>query len=196
MFLVVGLGNPGRHYQLTRHNVGFLCADYLAELLRVDFVSSKWQSEVARGVVEGRQVILAKPQTYMNRSGSAVQALGAFYKIPPDKIIVIHDDLDMAPGCLKVVVNRGAGGHNGVRSLISHLGCQSFIRIKIGIGKPIDGLDVESYVLRELSADEHVMLGHMQKNVADAVSLIITKGVEAAMNRINCLKRLVVDNTP
>ncbi len=194
MFLVVGLGNPGRHYQLTRHNVGFLCADFLAGLLRVNFAPSKWQAEVARGVIEGRQVILAKPQTYMNRSGSAVLPLAAFYKIPPEKIIVIHDDLDMASGCLKVIVNRGAGGHNGIRSLISHLGCQSFIRIKIGIGRPVDGQDVESYVLRELTANERVMLEHMQKIVADAVCLTVTKGVETAMNRINCLKSVVVDN--
>lgn len=190
MFLVVGLGNPGRKYQLTRHNVGFLCADYLAGLLQTDFAASKWQADVARASLEGQQVILVKPTTYMNRSGSAVAAVASFYKIPLENSIVIHDDLDMGPGCIKVVLNRGAGGHNGIHSLISHLGGQNFVRIKVGIGRPVGGQEVESYVLQELSLPERAVQERMQKIVGDAVRLIVAKGVGAAMNQINSLKCL------
>ncbi|OKY76916.1 MAG: aminoacyl-tRNA hydrolase [Desulfobulbaceae bacterium DB1] len=191
MFLVVGLGNPGEKYFLTRHNVGFLYVDYLAEQLHADFSVSKWQADVARTTLDNHPLVLVKPQTFMNLSGTAVLAAASFYKIPPEKIIVIHDDLDMPLGRLKIVVNRGAGGHNGIRSLISHIGNKDFVRIKAGIGRPANGQAIEGYVLQQMTQAELGDCYQLRDLVFDAVRLIVTKGVEAAMNHVNSLK---IDN--
>ncbi|MFH1217474.1 MAG: aminoacyl-tRNA hydrolase [Pseudomonadota bacterium] len=188
MFLVVGLGNPGKKYQFTRHNVGFLYVDYLAEQLGSVFAASKWQSEVAKANLDNEQLILVKPQTFMNRSGIAVLAAASFYKIPPENIIVIHDDLDMPHGRIKVVVNRGAGGHNGIRSLISHIGNKDFVRIKAGIGRPINNQEIEGYVLQDMTQQELESCYLLRSLVLDTVRLIVTKGADAAMNQINSLK--------
>lgn len=185
MFLVAGLGNPGEKYHSTRHNIGFLFLDYLAEKLCVNFTAAKWQADTAKAMFGNEQVLLLKPQTFMNLSGNAVAGAALFYKIPPEKIIVIHDDIDMPFGRVKVVVNRGTGGHNGLRSIVSLLGSKDFIRIKIGIGRPVEAIPVERYVLTEMTDSEIKSVKGMMESVFESVRLIVCEGVGSAMNRIN-----------
>ena len=188
MFLVAGLGNPGEKYHLTRHNIGFLFLDYLADKLRVNFSATKWQADVAKAMFGTEQVLLLKPQTFMNLSGNAVAGAAVFYKIPPEKIIVIHDDLDMPLGRVKVVVNRGTGGHNGIRSIVSLLGSKDFIRVKAGIGRPIEAIPIERYVLTKMTDSEIACVQGMMDIVYESVRIIIRDGAGLAMNRINSSK--------
>lgn len=188
MFLVAGLGNPGEKYHLTRHNIGFLFLDYLADKLRVNFSATKWQADVAKAMFGTEQVLLLKPQTFMNLSGNAVAGAAVFYKIPPEKIIVIHDDLDMPLGRVKVVVNRGTGGHNGIRSIVSLLGSKDFIRVKAGIGRPVEAIPIERYVLTKMTDSEIACVQGMMDIVYESVRIIIRDGAGLAMNRINSSK--------
>ena len=188
MFLVAGLGNPGEQYRLTRHNIGFLCLDYLAEKLRVDWNATKWQADGAKAMVNGNQLLLLKPQTFMNLSGKAVAGAAVFYKIPPARIIVIHDDIDLPLGRLKIVVNRGTGGHNGIRSIVSLLGSNDFIRIRAGIGRPVEPIPIERYVLTRMTDPEMVSIKEMLETVFESVRLVATQGVDIAMNKINPCK--------
>lgn len=189
---MAGLGNPGTKYNKTRHNIGFLFLDYLARQLRVELSASKWTADAAKTLIEGEQALLLKPQTFMNLSGKSVAAAALYYKIPPENIIVIHDDLDMPVGKLKIVINRGAGGHNGIRSIISLLGSKNFIRIKAGIGRPDDIIPVERYVLTKMSKSEEEVVETVMPQVYDAVGLIISKGIEHAMNKINVRKNVSI----
>jgi PTH1 family peptidyl-tRNA hydrolase len=191
MFLVAGLGNPGEKYHLTRHNIGFLFLDYLAEKLRVNFSASKWQADTAKTMIGNEQVLLLKPRTFMNLSGNAVAGAASFHKIPPEKIIVIHDDIDMPFGRVKVVVNRGTGGHNGIRSILSLLGSKDFIRIKVGIGRPVEAIPVERYVLTKMADSEIECVKGMMDSVFESVRIIVCEGAGMAMNRINSGK---IDN--
>lgn len=184
MFLVAGLGNPGEKYMSTRHNVGFLSAEYIAEQLHANFFSTKWQAAAAKAVCENEQLILLKPQTFMNLSGNAIAPAASYYKIPPPNIIVIHDDLDLPVGRIKIAVNRGAGGHNGIRSIISHLG-KDFVRIKIGIGRPDSPIPVERYVLTKMTSQETEILKTIMPDVYEAVRLCVGQGVDMAMNKVN-----------
>ena len=188
MLLVAGLGNPGEQYHLTRHNIGFLCLDYLAEKLRVDWSATKWQAEAAKAMVSGNQLLLLKPLTFMNLSGKAVAGASVFYKIPPAGIIVIHDDIDLPLGRIKIVVNRGTGGHNGIRSIVSLLGSNDFIRIRAGIGRPLEPIPIERYVLTKITDPEMVCIKEMMEMVFESVRLIATQGVDIAMNKINTCK--------
>lgn len=188
MFLVAGLGNPGEKYHLTRHNIGFFFLDYLADKLRVNFSATKWQADVAKAMFGTEQVLLLKPQTFMNLSGNAVAGAAVFYKIPPEKIIVIHDDLDMPLGRVKVVVNRGTGGHNGIRSIVSLLGSKDFIRVKAGIGRPVEAIPIERYVLTKMTDSEIACVQGMMDIVFESVRIIIRDGAGLAMNRINSSK--------
>jgi PTH1 family peptidyl-tRNA hydrolase len=191
MFLVAGLGNPGEKYHLTRHNIGFLFLDYLADKLRVNFSATKWQADAAKAMFDNEQVLLLKPQTFMNLCGTAVVGAAAFYKIPPEKIIVIHDDLDMPLGRVKVVVNRGTGGHNGIRSIVSLLGSKDFIRIKAGIGRPVEEIPIERYVLTKMTDSEIECVKDMMDIVFESVRIIVCEGAGMAMNKINSCK---IDN--
>ncbi|MBI5559158.1 MAG: aminoacyl-tRNA hydrolase [Deltaproteobacteria bacterium] len=190
MFLVAGLGNPGDKYHFTRHNIGFLYLDYLAEKLNVNFSPTKWQADAARAEMGSEQVLLLKPRTFMNLSGNAVASAAVFYKIPPEKIIVVHDDLDMPFGRLKIVVNRGTGGHNGIRSIISLLGNKDFVRVKVGIGRPIEAMPVERYVLTKMTDTEMQCVMTSRADVFEAIQLIVCQGVPAAMNKINQSNKL------
>lgn len=187
MFLVVGLGNPGEKYHNTRHNVGFYFLDSLAGRLGVDFSATKWQALAVKAICCRVPVLLVKPQTYMNLSGNALAAAASYYKIPPAKIIVIHDDLDMPLGRVKIVVNRGAGGHNGIRSIISHFGKNDFVRIKVGIGRPDSPMPVDRYVLTKMNQDEMSCVAELNDVIYDAISLLVADGVEKAMNKINSM---------
>ncbi|MBM9536373.1 aminoacyl-tRNA hydrolase [Desulfobulbus alkaliphilus] len=189
-FLIAGLGNPGSQYQRTRHNVGFLFIDYLADGhgWRVD--SEKMQGLFCRGGIHGAQVLLVKPQTYMNRSGVCVRAFVDYFKIPLEHVLIMHDDIDLQPGRIKMVRQGGAGGHNGIRSIIGHLGTDVFARMKIGVGRPsIDhagqGQPVDRYVLANMSAEEVHLFHQRASLMEEAVALFITRGIDVSMNLIN-----------
>ena len=191
--LIVGLGNPGIKYDDTRHNVGFMAVDELARSWRLDSFSSKWKSLYSRGKFSGTTIVLLKPQTFMNRSGQAVVEAVNFFKIPMDNVIVIHDDLDMHPGRLKLVKGGGAGGHNGIRSMVQHLGDNSFYRLKIGIGRPgkLDvhpDIPVENYVLSALGSDEQRIFDDNQPAIQEGLQLFVDKGPSRAMSFINSIK--------
>jgi PTH1 family peptidyl-tRNA hydrolase len=185
-FLVVGLGNPGSKYWNTRHNVGFAALDALAEKLHVTVDRVKFQGLVGQGSLEGRKIILLKPTTYMNLSGQAVQAAARFYKIPPERILVLFDDISLDPGRLRVRKNGSAGGHNGIKSIISCLGSQEFPRIKIGVGaKPHPDYDLADWVLSTFPLDQREAMEETYKKAAQAAVTLIKEGPEAAANRFN-----------
>jgi PTH1 family peptidyl-tRNA hydrolase len=185
-FLVVGLGNPGSKYWNTRHNVGFAALDALAEKLHVTVDRVKFQGLVGQGSLEGRKIILLKPTTYMNLSGQAVQAAARFYKIPPERILVLFDDISLDPGRLRVRKNGSAGGHNGIKSIISCLGSQEFPRIKIGVGaKPHPDYDLADWVLSTFPLDQREAMEETYKRAAQAAVTLIKEGPEVAANRFN-----------
>jgi peptidyl-tRNA hydrolase, PTH1 family len=188
LYLLVGLGNPGDRYEATRHNIGFLALDYVADRHGLAFTESRWQALFSKAVLWKETVILIKPQTFMNASGRAVAAVASFFKIPPDRIIVVHDDLDLPLGRAKIVSDRGAGGHNGIRSIISELGTNDFCRIRAGIGRPQPPLAVTHYVLSEFEPEERSKVEEELVVIEEAVRLIIENGMPAAMNRINALQ--------
>ena len=185
MYLLVGLGNPGDKYRETRHNIGFLFLDHLADRLGLSITDSKWQALYSKGVLWGETVLLAKPQTYMNASGRAVAAMANFFKIPARNIIVVHDDLDLPVGRLKIVINRGAGGHNGIKSVIEALGTKEFCRIRAGIGRPEPPISVSHYVLSPFTPQEEQALGEELQAMEYATRLIIEEGITAAMTQLN-----------
>ena len=191
--LVVGLGNPGSSYHETRHNVGFIVADDLAQRYGARFASSRWKGDFAEAVDGRGRIFFLKPMTYMNRSGQSVAPLVAFFKMNIDQILVIHDDLDMAPGRVKLIRGGGAGGHNGIRSLIEHLGDKSFWRLKIGIGRPGQngvhaGFPVDQYVLGRMDKDEFSLLQSRFDTFADGIEMGRLEGWEKAMNLLNVLR--------
>jgi len=185
MKLVVGLGNPGREYAATRHNVGFMVVDLLAQELGAAVDKSKFRSLLGEGRIGAEKVILAKPRTYMNLSGEAVLDIVNFYKIPPEDVIVIVDDMDLPPGKVRLRMKGGSGGHNGLKSVIYHLQTEAFPRLRIGIGKPAPERQTVGYVLGKFSdEEEEPMQEAIGKSVA-AVKEIIESGIERAMNRVN-----------
>lgn len=185
-FIVVGLGNPERKYTLTRHNSGFLCVDALAEKYGFEVNKLKFKALFADAVIEGHRCIVLKPQTYMNNSGEAIGECAKFYKIPPENIIVIFDDISLDVGKLRIRRKGSDGGHNGIKSIINHLGSSDFPRIKIGVGKkPHPEYDLASWVLGEFSkADQEALKLALQKG-ASAVSLIMNGETDKAMNLYN-----------
>lgn len=189
-YCLVGLGNPGSRYHLTRHNVGFFFLDFLAEQRNLAFNSEKLQGLFCSERRFGSQVFYLKPQTFMNRSGECVQSFAAYYKIPLDHILVLQDDIDLPPGRIKVVGRGGAGGHNGIRSLIQYLGTPAFARLKIGIGRPLvrEGEDfqpVDAFVLSQFTPDELTLLHQQYDLVQEAVDAFVLEGVAQCMNKIN-----------
>ena len=185
-FLVVGLGNPGSKYWNTRHNVGFAALDALAEKLHARVDRVKFQALTGQATLEGQKLILLKPTTYMNLSGQAVQAAAKFYKIPPERILVMFDDISLDPGRLRVRKNGSAGGHNGIKSIISCIGSQEFPRVKIGVGaKPHPDYDLADWVLSTFPYDQREFMAETYRRAADAAITVITKGPEAAANRFN-----------
>lgn len=185
MILVVGLGNPGKEYTLTKHNVGFLVVDELGKRVGIDIKKDKFQSLCGEGFLEGNKILLLKPQTYMNRSGGAVSSASDFYKIPPENIIVIHDEMDISLGRIMIKPSGGSAGNNGIKSIISHLGTKDFIRLRIGIGKPSTKSDGANHVLSSFSKSESAMVQDSIQTSADAVLEIINNGLEKAMNKYN-----------
>ncbi|MGV1098763.1 aminoacyl-tRNA hydrolase [Thiovibrio sp. JS02] len=185
MYLLVGLGNPGKDYAATRHNIGFIFLDYLAAKYGFSFKGTKWQADAAKEQLWGKQLLLVKPLTYMNRSGAAVQAIANFHQVPVDRIIVVHDELDLPLGRTKIMVNRGAGGHNGIRSMIEQLGSKDFVRVRVGIGRPFSDEGISNFVLSRFSAEEQPLVQQELENIEEGVRLILEQGVASAMNRMN-----------
>ena len=188
MYLIAGLGNPGSKYVSTRHNVGFMFLDYLASRHGFTFSDSKWQARIALQNLWQTRILFIKPETFMNLSGQAVSQAASYYKISPEKIVVIHDDLDMAVGRIKVVINRGAGGHKGIHSITNQLGTREYVRIKIGIGRPLQPVPVDRYVLSRFNDEEKKILQESAGVIEQAVQLVLTEDATAAMNTINSLK--------
>lgn len=185
-WLIVGLGNPGREYEHTRHNTGFRAIDLLAQTLGCKIDKAKFQGLYGQTVYNGTKLFLLKPQTYMNLSGRAVLQLSAYYSIPPERIIVLFDDISLEPGRLRVRGDGSAGGHNGIKSIIAELGSQNFPRVKIGVGaKPNPEFDLAAWVLSTFSAKEEKDLSFALKNVGQAALLIIDQGVPQAANQFN-----------
>ena len=188
MFLVVGLGNPGREYENTRHNLGFRIAEESATRLGIKTFKEKHRSFVGDGEIGGRKVIIAEPQTFMNLSGEAVKEILSWYKIPPDHLIVAYDDLDLELGELRIRGKGSAGGHKGLESVIAHVGESDFIRVRIGIGRPSYEIDPSAYVLQNIPPSERPILDKAVINAADAIYSIITDGLDPAMNKFNGMR--------
>ena len=185
-WLIVGLGNPGPEYAKTRHNVGFRCLDLLAEKLGVQVDKAKFQGLYGQTDYHGNRLYLLKPLTYMNLSGRSVLQLSAFFQVPPQRIIVLFDDISLEPGRLRVRPNGSAGGHNGIKSIIAELGSQEFPRVKIGVGaKPHPDFDLAAWVLSTFSAQEEKALLVSLENGAQAALTIIDQGTAAAANNFN-----------
>ena len=185
-WLIVGLGNPGPEYAKTRHNVGFRCLDLLAEKLGVRVDKAKFQGLYGQTDYHGNRLDLLKPLTYMNLSGRSVLQLSAFFQVPPQRIIVLFDDISLEPGRLRVRPNGSAGGHNGIKSIIAELGSQEFPRVKLGVGaKPHPDFDLAAWVLSTFSAQEEKALLVSLENGAQAALTIIDQGTAAAANNFN-----------
>lgn len=166
MKLVVGLGNPGKEYQQTRHNLGFMVLDLFAEQNKINITKNKFESLLGEDQINNDKILFIKPQTFMNLSGQAVAAVKNFYHIELDKILVIHDDIDLEPGKIRLRTSGSSGGHNGIKSIISALGTENFPRIKIGVGKPLIKERIHDYVLEKFTAEEKTI---MQTAIAEAV---------------------------
>ena len=186
MYIIVGLGNPGRQYAHTRHNVGYDTIDVLAQRYHIEVDTVRFQALIGKGVIEGQKVILAKPITFMNLSGQSVRELAGFFKIEEKtELIVIYDDISLPPGQLRIREKGSAGGHNGMKNIIAHLGGQEFLRIKVGIGEKPPGYDLADYVLSHFSTEERKCLDEALVKAADAAVKIITDGAGPAMNEYN-----------
>ncbi len=192
MKLVVGLGNPGKEYAHNRHNVGFRCINHLAKLHAINVKQRQCQSQVGMGTISGTKILLAKPKTFVNRSGDAIKQLMRKHGIAADDLIVIHDDLDLPLGKIRIRNKGSAGGHRGINSIISALGSPDFCRIKIGIGRPAeeqstdrDTEAVVGHVLSDFSPEEEQLVKPAITSAAEAVECIIAEGITAAMNKFN-----------
>ncbi len=184
-YLIVGLGNPGSEYEDTRHNVGFRVADELARRYGLSFGKKERKALAATGTIRNRKVVLAKPQTYMNLSGEAVRSLVDFYKIEMPRILIICDDLDLPLGTVRLRQSGSAGGQNGVKSVIQHLGTQDFNRLRFGISRPPGKMAAKDYVLGAFKGDEAILAAQVIDRAADATETWLTDGIELAMTRHN-----------
>lgn len=184
--LVVGLGNPGSDYERTRHNIGFMVADVLAQRVGGRFtVHKKSGADLVEARLDGRKVLLAKPRTYMNLSGRPVAALARFFSVPPTEVIAVHDELDLPFGSIRLKRGGGEGGHNGLRSLSSSLTTKEYLRVRIGIGRPPGRQDPADYVLKPFATVERKELPVIIEQAADAVELLLSMGLEPAQNQLH-----------
>jgi PTH1 family peptidyl-tRNA hydrolase len=185
MYLIVGLGNPGRQYRSTRHNIGFMQIDYLADRLGINLTRVQSKALIASTVYDDRKIILVKPQTFMNLSGQAVVSLIQFYKIPFDHLLVIHDDLDLPLGTIRIRPEGGSAGQKGLQSIIDRLGTQSFPRLRLGIGRPPGRMDAADYVLEDFLPDEKEMLKIVLEKGSEAILRFVSDGLVKTMNLHN-----------
>ncbi|MFU0824392.1 aminoacyl-tRNA hydrolase [Clostridium sp.] len=187
MFLIVGLGNPGKEYEHTRHNVGFDIIDLISERYNIEINRKKFKGVYGDGKINGERVFLLKPETYMNLSGESVREISDFYKIPNENIIIIYDDISLEVGRLRIREKGSAGGHNGIKSIIANLGGDVFPRIKVGVGQP-KREDLVSFVLGRFSDDDRKVLEKVFEVASAAVEVIIKEGTMEAMNKYNGFK--------
>lgn len=185
MYIIAGLGNPGKQYEGSRHNVGFMTVDVLAEKYGIEIKEKAHKALIGKGVIEGRKVILVKPQTYMNLSGESIRSVMDYYKVEPSEFIVIYDDISLEPGNLRIRKKGSAGGHNGIKNIILHLGTQDFARVRVGVGAKPERMDLADYVLGHFSKDEMPLMEQSFKDGAAAVVTMMNEGVDAAMNQFN-----------
>lgn len=186
MYLIVGLGNPGKEYEKTRHNAGFDTIDELVEQFRIAQSGVKFKAMYGKGIIGGKKAILAKPLTFMNLSGEAVRGLVDYFKIDvKEELIVIYDDIDLDPGHVRIRAKGSAGGHNGMKNIVKILGTQEFARVRIGVGAKPRGWDLADYVLSRFSEEERKLVDESIERSCKAVACILEEGVEAAMNQYN-----------
>lgn len=186
MYLVVGLGNPGRQYEATRHNMGFDTVDYLVEEYKVLQGGVKFNAMYGKTVIGGEKVILMKPLSFMNLSGGPVRDMVNYFKIDPEtELIVIYDDIDLDPGQLRIRKQGSAGGHNGIKDIIRQLGTEKFLRIKVGVGAKPKGWDLADYVLGRFSTEDRKIVDEAIARAGKAVDIMISQGPDAAMNEFN-----------
>ena len=184
-YIVAGLGNPGKQYELSRHNAGFLCLDILSNRLGFRTDRIKFNALTADVMISGKRCLVMRPQTYMNLSGDAVKAAADFYKIPSDRVIIVYDDIDLPVGALRIRRKGSAGGHNGIKNIIAHLGTQEFPRVRIGVGEKPARMDLADYVLGHFQKDEVDVMKTAFEDGAAAVVSMMNEGVESAMNHFN-----------
>lgn len=183
-YLIAGLGNPGREYENTRHNAGFVAADILSDKFNISISKSKFDALYGAGVIAGARVLVVKPQTYMNLSGTALQKLSAFYKIPLNKIVIMHDDVSLDVGKIRIRRKGSAGGQKGLANIIQLMGSEEIARIKIGVGaKPYPDYDMKDWVLGKIPAEQQSDFKTACENAAKAVEEIIARGIDSAMNK-------------
>ncbi|WRS27033.1 aminoacyl-tRNA hydrolase [Oscillospiraceae bacterium MB08-C2-2] len=185
-WLVVGLGNPGREYEQTRHNAGFIALDYIAREMGIPLKKVRFKSWCGDGTLAGQRVLLLKPSTYMNNSGEAVGEAASFYKIPPERIVILFDDVSLEPGAMRIRRDGSAGGHNGIKSILQHLGSDAFPRVKIGVGqKPNPSYDMAAWVLGKLSSEDTKKMEPLWDAIYQSTQLIVGGDIAEAMNRFN-----------
>ena len=190
MFIIAGLGNPTKEYEGTRHNVGFDVIDRLSEKYNIAVDTKKHRAFIGKGMIAGQKVILAKPQTYMNLSGESIRSLLDYYKVDEEhELLVIYDDVSLGVGQLRIRAKGSAGGHNGIKNIIAHLGGQVFPRIKIGVGEKPPKYDLADYVLGHFSKAEKILMDEGYDNAVRAVEMIVSGEIEGAMNEYNRKKK-------
>ena len=186
MYLIAGLGNPGKQYEATRHNMGFDTIDCLVETHNVPQGGVKFNAMYGKGIIGGEKAILMKPLSYMNLSGGPIQEMSSYFKIDPEtELIVIYDDIDLEPGQLRIRKKGSAGGHNGIKDIIRRLGTEKFIRIRVGVGAKPKGWDLADFVLGHFSDSDRKLVDEGIRDAAEAVEMILSEGVDAAMNKYN-----------
>jgi PTH1 family peptidyl-tRNA hydrolase len=188
MIIIAGLGNPTKQYEGTRHNAGFRVIDKIADDYGISINKKEFKGLCGSGYIEGQKVLLLKPQTFMNLSGESIRAAADFYKVEPEDVIVIFDDISLDVGQLRIRAKGSAGGHNGIKSIIAHLGSQEFPRIKVGVGEKPSGWDLADYVLGKFSGDDLAKINDAAADASKAVKLMLTDGISAAMNQYNAKK--------
>lgn len=195
-FVVAGLGNPGREYAETKHNVGFMVIDRLAEKYNISVTKFKNKALIGDGTIAGRRVLLVKPQTFMNLSGESIREIVNFYKIPQDRFVVIFDDTSLPEGQIRLREKGSHGGHNGIRNIIQQMGTDVFWRIKVGIGEKPSGWDLADYVLAKFDKDALPLMESGMDKAVQAVELILSRGMQDAMNRMNQRPKKVKEKQP
>lgn len=191
MFVIVGLGNPGKKYETTRHNAGFLAIDALAQKYGIPVTEKKHKALCGSGYIEGIKVILVKPQTFMNLSGESVREVLDFYKLDPEEeMVVLYDDISLAPGNIRIRKKGSAGGHNGIKSIIAHAGTQNFMRVKIGVGEKPSGWDLADYVLGHFSEEDEAKIKEVMPDIMAATVLVSQGDADKAMNEFNQIKKI------
>ena len=196
MKIIVGLGNPGTEYRMSRHNIGFQVMDRIAQINHISIRTRRFNSLYGTGWIDSQQVILAKPMTFMNRSGEAVQKATHFFRLGMEDLIVVHDDLDLPFGRLRFKRRGGDGGHQGVRSIIEGMGGNNFLRLKVGVGRPSQGQDPADYVLEAFDGIEQPLLNQILPLAAESVKVLLLEGLEKAMNQFQKRSAVPVSSPP